>query len=84
MNLYEFRLLKENEQAEAVWNLGEFLAHRKDGFDDCALYEIGDFFVEVVYSASSNRIVTLKPFKTMRMLAVYWEQVGLKEIKTLL
>lgn len=84
MTLYQFLQLNELEQANAIWDEGEFLAHRKDNVNDYALYEIGDFFIEVTYSGFENKILTFKPFKTMRLLEPYWDVVSLDEIRGLI
>jgi hypothetical protein len=81
MNLYQFLQLNQTEQANAVWDQGTFLGHRKDEMNDYALYEIGDFFVEVTYSNDENKILTFKPFKTMRMLEAYWDQVDISDVR---
>lgn len=80
MTLYEFLQLNPLEQANAIWDIGTFLAHRTDGVNDYALYEIGDFFIEVTYSNQDNKFLTFKPFKTMRLLEPYWHQVSLGDI----
>jgi hypothetical protein len=38
MTLYHYLQLNEIAQANAVWDIGKFLAHRKDAFYDYALY----------------------------------------------
>lgn len=84
MNLYEYRQLNAFEQANALWDLGKFMAHRNDDLNDYILYEIGDFFVEVTYSNLENKILTFKPFKTMRLLEQYWNQVSISDVDELL
>ena len=84
MTLYQFLQLNDLEQANAVWDEGKFLAHRVDEMNDYALYEIGDFFIEVTYTAHQNKILTFKPFKSMRLLEKYWQEVQLSDIQNLL
>ncbi|HEY0056871.1 MAG TPA: hypothetical protein VGB63_16085 [Pedobacter sp.] len=84
MTIYTFLQLKEDEQANAVWDLGQFLAHRVDESNDYALYEINDFFVEVTYQGDINRIVRIRPFRSMRLLELYWQCVELGDIQDLL
>jgi hypothetical protein len=80
MTLYQFLQLNELEQANAIWDEGKFLAHRVDKVNDYALYEIGDFFIEVTYAAHENKILTFKPFKTMRLLEPYWTLVDISDV----
>ncbi|WP_207536296.1 hypothetical protein [Desertivirga arenae] len=84
MTLYEYLQLNDLDQTNAIWDQGRFLAHRKEELNDYALYELGDFFVEVTYSNNANKILTFKPFKTMRLLEPYWNQVNIDEVDQLL
>ena len=62
MNLYEFSRLSEEEQYNTTWNIGVIV----DQFisDDIAinLYAINEFFVEVYYDKTNNKILYKKHF----------------------
>ena len=83
MTLYDFIRLNEYEQAESIWQ-SQFIADRKEGDSTVLLYCLGEFFVEVTYSPSLNKIMSMKPFKTMRLLEPYWQSISLTEIEGLL
>ncbi len=83
MTLYQFIALNEYEQAESVWQ-SQFIADRRDGDLTVLLYCLGEFFVEVNYSPSLNKIMNIKPFKAMRLLEPYWQNISLVEIEGLL
>lgn len=83
MTLYDFIKLNEYEQAESIWQ-SQFVADRQDSNSTILLYCLGEFFVEVTYSPSLNKIMGIKPFKTIRLLEPYWESVSLNEIERLL
>jgi hypothetical protein len=80
MTLYQYLQLNTFEQANALWDEGKFLAQRQDEVNKYALYELGDFFVEVTYSDTDNKILTFKPFKSMTILEKYWEEVDLRDL----
>ena len=76
MELYEFRLLGSNEQAQRLWDDGVFLISRNRRNEKLLLYQLFNFYVEVVYDVDDNRLKEMKSFKTTRLLYPY-----LKEIK---
>ena len=55
MTLYQFNLLDEMEQAEAVWS-GVQINQRDDGTHTILLYKVYDFFVEIYYHKQYNVI----------------------------
>jgi hypothetical protein len=59
MTLYEYRALSEIKQADAVWS-GVFIGHRVMGAYRIALYNLGEFFVEVYYEVRNNEITMIK------------------------
>lgn len=79
MKLYDFIKLNEYEQAESVWR-SQFIADRTDGDSTILLYCLGEFFVEVTYDQNLNKIMNMKPFKTMRLLEPYWQEVQLTDL----
>ena len=83
MSLYEFVILKKDEQANAVWN-GTFIADRIFRRSHVHLYVIEDFFVEVSYNALKNKIVRIRPFASRRLLEPYIKKVSIAEINGLL
>jgi hypothetical protein len=72
MTLYQFNMLDEMEQAEAVWN-GTHIAERKDAEFDILLYQIDGFYVEVFYDREYNVIRRLRSFLSTEQLTPYDE-----------
>jgi hypothetical protein len=79
MTLYEFRSLTEEQQAEAVWN-GVFLDLRAYLGLNILLYAIDEFYVEVYYSPSLNKIEGLRPFRSTKPLEPYLAQFNTDEL----
>ena len=77
MNLYEFSRLSEEEQYNTTWNIGVIV----DQFisDDIAinLYAINEFFVEVYYDKTNNKILYKKHFKQGELLDKYLNRINL-------
>jgi hypothetical protein len=48
MTLYQFNMLDEMEQAEAVWSVTH-IGERQDEDHSILLYQIDSFYVEVFY-----------------------------------
>lgn len=83
MTLYQFVLLKRDEQANAVWD-GVFLGERFYKGIHIQLYSVGDFYVELSYDAKKNKILRMRPFSSRRLLDPYLKKVSLTEINRLL
>ena len=77
MNLYDFTRLSEEEQFNTTWDIGimvdQFI---KDGIA-INLYAINEFFVEVYYDQSNNKILYKKHFKQGEFLDKYLNRISL-------
>ena len=77
MNLYDFTRLSEEEQFNTTWDIGimvdQFI---KDGIA-INLYAINEFFVEVYYDQSNNKILYKKHFKQGEFLDKYLNRINL-------
>lgn len=62
MTLYEFRLLDETDQYNAIWDVGIYLDTVIENNYRINIYAIDLFFCEVVYDAQSNKIIENRPF----------------------
>lgn len=77
MNLYEFTRLSDEEQYEKTWNIGVMIDQFiKDGIA-INLYAINEFFVEVYYDQSNNKILYKKHFKQGELLDKYLNRINL-------
>ena len=74
MTLYQFNLLDEMEQAEAVWE-GVHIAEREDEEHKILLYQIDSFYVEVFYHKEYNVIRRFRSFASTEQLEPYLKQM---------
>lgn len=70
MTLYHFLGLDVNQQAQYVWQ-GKYVDMRSEGDYRILLYNLGDFYAEVFYDSSLNKISHIKGFKAISNLAPY-------------
>ncbi len=77
MNLYEFSRLSEEEQYNTTWTIGVLVdQYIKDNIA-INLYAISEFFVEVYYDQSNNKILYKKHFKQGELLDKYLNRINL-------
>lgn len=79
MTLYDFRLLEENEQWNAIWG-GVHIGERTDDKHWILLYHLGDFYVEVFYDKQKTVIVKFNPFKSTERLHPYLNQIDITSL----
>jgi hypothetical protein len=77
MTLYEFNVLDEMEQAEAVW-AGVFVADREDEQHRILLYQIDSFYVEVYYHKQHNVLIRFQSFSSINQLDPYLDKIDLR------
>lgn len=71
MTIYQFTMLDEMEQQEAIWE-GKPMGTREDNEHKILLYKIDSFYVEVYYHKEYNVIRKFHPFDDSRLLAPYY------------
>ncbi|MFD3002841.1 hypothetical protein ACFS7Z_20905 [Pontibacter toksunensis] len=77
MDLSEFNYHAPHERAELVWEYGRFLCIRYKGGCSIVLYHMGDFFAEVWYSPTQNRIRLVRGFSSRANLEPYLKMIDL-------
>lgn len=77
MTLYEYLLLRPEEQASATWQHGAFIAVADKGALKVLLYQIDSFYVEVYYNCKLGRIEELRSFDSTDQLDPYLEAIDL-------
>ncbi|MCW3074628.1 MAG: hypothetical protein JWP69_1697 [Flaviaesturariibacter sp.] len=77
MTLYQFNLLDEMEQQEAIWE-GTLIANRIEGEYKLLLYQIDSFYVEVWYHVEHNVVKRYRSFSSMEKLQPYTMQIDIK------
>jgi len=82
MTLYQFNLLDEMEQMEAIWNAVK-LAKRKDDTFHYNLYQIDKFYVEEQIHLELNGRRGFKSFAFLEPLHLYLNDIFLNELNSL-
>ncbi|MDE3743997.1 hypothetical protein [Maribacter polysaccharolyticus] len=71
MKPYSYLTLDETAQWKQLWDLGTYLTHIEGDGYKYALYALGEFYVEVKYNLTDNRIVSKKQFRKGKTLHRY-------------
>ncbi|WP_116787814.1 hypothetical protein [Flavobacterium psychrotrophum] len=71
MKLYDFLILTEQQQYQAVWDEGTHVDTLACDGVTCLLYAVNDFFVEVRYIQEDNTILGKTEFKQGEHLDKY-------------
>lgn len=80
MTLYDFTAMKEEQQAEILWECGVYLMVRQEREHKFALYQFDAFYVEVWYHTDGNEITKLRSFSSTDALEPYLEEIDLPGI----
>jgi hypothetical protein len=71
MNLSEFLILSDERQYQAVWELGVHIDNIVYNRVHHQLYTISDFYIEIHYSVSDNKIIGKLAFRSSDTLDKY-------------
>lgn len=77
MKLYEFLILSDELQYQAVWEYGVHIDNIIYNKIHHQLYAINDFYVEIRYSVSDNQILGKLAFKGGESLDKYLKSLPL-------
>lgn len=80
MTLYEYILLRPEDQAKATWQYGAFIAVADKGPLKVLLYQIDSFYVEVYYNCELGKIEELRSFDSTDHLEPYLSVIDLSEL----
>lgn len=80
MTLRDFEQMPPADQAYCIWQQGVFLLVRKQ--EDCRifLYDMGIFFAEVSYHLETNRMGTIRSFKSVASLLPYLDLIDCSDL----
>jgi hypothetical protein len=79
MKLNDFFKLSIDEQVETA-SKGDFLGEREAKPYLIFLFNVGNFYAEVFYDELKNKIIRVKPFKAVRILEPYLDQVDIEQL----
>ncbi len=80
MNQDQFRRLRRIDQMQMLFDEGEELAGRIYLFFSVRLYSLHDFFVEVWYHQTTNRIDRIIVINSDDVLKLYENQINIGEM----
>ena len=80
MNLYEFELLSDNEQIDLLYADGVYLGKRKAGEYSVVLYQLDNFYVEILYKRYRYYISRIRCFTSTNLLEPYLVQINIEDI----
>lgn len=80
MTLYEYILLRPEEQANITWKYGAFIAVADKGPLKVLLYQINSFYVEVYYNCELGKIEEFRSFDSTDQLDPYLAAIDLSEL----
>jgi hypothetical protein len=80
ITLKEFESLSDNEKSEALWEYGEIIDHRFENEFRIMLYQISNFYCEVVYDDTNEELVEYRAFDSTVLLSPYLNSIDISGI----
>lgn len=77
MTLYDFKRLPEKEQISITWDRGDFVFDYLIGNKHFALYQLFDFYSEVLYDTDKNTVIAIRSFTQGVFLDQHLEQIDI-------
>jgi len=71
MEIYEFNQLNINERAEIVWASGKLIDSHCESHLTFLLYQLPNFYAEIIYDTKKNCITNVISFKQGHRLVIY-------------
>ena len=80
ITLYEFNALDEFDNGAALWEYGVYLTQRFDGEIGYSLYQLNNFYVEVLCNGGENKITKFTSFCNLTKLGPYIEKIDIEKL----
>jgi hypothetical protein len=80
ITLEDFVLLPIDEQAQLVWEHGQYLISRQGQRTTANLYAVAAFYVEIWYDREQNSITAITCFDDVSKLDSYLKGISLDEL----
>jgi hypothetical protein len=78
MTLYEFNMLDEIKQTEAVWNKSVHIGNRSDEEHDIKLYQIDNFYLEIYRHREYDVVRRFRTFLSVDQLQPYLAEIDIQ------
>jgi hypothetical protein len=79
MNCKDFAVLPEGDKSRILYKHGSYIGKRKNGSIAIVLYQLNDFYVEVLYYKYRVSIYKIKCTERMEVLDGYLDQVNIED-----
>jgi hypothetical protein len=76
----QFSLLSFAEQYAIIWDHGVFLGAKKDNDSPSFLYQVNNFYTEVIYNSTLSKIEGIRSFTELEELKPYLDKIKLDDI----
>jgi hypothetical protein len=77
MTMYQYKQLREEEQAHEFWKDGVLIASRTEGEYQHILYQLHSFYIELHYQKTQNELVGASLFANTQHLEPYLAQMNI-------
>jgi len=81
MTLIEFNALDEPMQYLVLLEFGVCVSHREVNKYTYVLYQVDNFYAEVMYADEQKEILAMNVFSDTRLLEPYLDQISLPDFK---
>ena len=76
----EFKLLSPGEQEKVIWQNSREIMQQTDAVYSYILYQLHDFYIEIVYSIPLQLILTILAYEDSERLDRYLNSIDIEEI----
>lgn len=80
LSFYDFCTLPSDEQSDFILDNGQFLCSIDKNDNKIGLFYLFDFYVEVFYNYTSKSLVKIRPFREVKNLAPYLDEIELPQM----
>lgn len=81
MTLHDFKVLDDTQKATALVDEGVLIGKRDLLFYLVFLYQIENFYVEVLYSIKSKKVHKFRAFENTELLDPYLSKIDISELQ---
>jgi hypothetical protein len=80
MNIREFKVPGVKDITSTFLKDGVHIASRPGLFCSIALFQVGDWYVEIFYNKKTNEVGRVKTFRDMELLDPYLKQINISSL----
>jgi hypothetical protein len=80
LSLYDFRVMPFEKKCDVITFQGNYLIHRNLGECKVFLYHTNEFFVEVFFSTTHQKVLMINAFDNVMGLYPYLDKISLADL----